>query len=429
MTAANKHGDKHVELATESLNQLLNDTRVPSSVRSALSSEYAKLTQMLTKLEQQQLHIAVFGRVSVGKSSVLNALMGKPLFSTSVLHGETKTADQAQWREVDAGGVFLIDTPGINEANGEEREAIALEVTNRSDLILFVVDSDLTHVELQALRTVVQTARPVLLVINKIDQYTHAQRETLRLSIEDKVNGLIDSENILFCAAAPNKQTVIKINEAGEEVESQRSRPADIQKLKARLWEIIEHDGKTLSALNASLFASDISEQLGQKILLTRQQLGERTIGLYCLAKGVAVAINPLPLTDIIAAAAIDVGMIVHLSKLYDLPMSKTEASELIGTIAAQMLALYSSFWAIHFASSALKVGTAGLSTLITGAAQGGIAWYSTLVVGEAAKTYLAKGKSWGKAGPKLTVMEILDRLDRDSVIQNAKSEIKHALK
>lgn len=55
--------------------------------------------------------------------------------------------------------------------------------------------------------------------------------------------------------------------------------------------------------------------------------------------------------------------------------------------------------------------------------------WYSILVVSEAAEAYLAKGKSWGAAGPRLVVKSILDDLDKDSVIQNAKSEIKRLLK
>jgi hypothetical protein len=121
--------------------------------------------------------------------------------------------------------------------------------------------------------------------------------------------------------------------------------------------------------------------------------------------------------------------MVIHLSKIYGLPMSKSEAGDLIKTIAAQMLVLYATFWAIHLASSALKIGTVGFSTIVTGVAQGAIAWYSTLVVGRVAEEYLAKGKSWGDTGPKLTVQSILDSLDRDSVMSEAKEEIVQYLK
>ncbi len=417
-------GDMHLQLAKESLSELLNDTRVPKNVRGLLQIDYEQLRTMLTKLENNQLHVAVFGRVSVGKSSVLNALLGREAFSVSVLHGETTKANMQEWQEIDAGGIYLIDTPGINEIDGEERERIAHEVAGRSDLLLFVVDSDLTEVELQALKTVAKFNRPIILIVNKSDQYNDDEIIKLRSIIRKRIAGLIAPENIIFSAASPAKQTIIMVDEEGNERETTRQRPVDILNLKSRLWDIIESEGKTLSALNASMFAGNLSEQVSQRVLNTRREIGEETIKMYCIGKGVAVALNPVPLADILAAAAIDVGMVIHLSNIYGLPMSKTEAGDLIKTIAAQMLLLYGSFWAIHFASSALKITTVGISTLLTGAAQGAIAWYSTLIIGRVTEEYLIKGKSWGEVGPKLAVQNILDSLDRDSVMSEAKEEI-----
>ena len=85
--------------------------------------------------------------------------------------------------------------------------------------------------------------------------------------------------------------------------------------------------------------------------------------------------------------------------------------------------------WALHAVSSALKVGTLGLSTILTGGAQGAIAYYSTYVVGEVAARYLSQGKSWGSGGPKTVVSDILDSLDQESVLQDARREIKARLR
>ena len=85
--------------------------------------------------------------------------------------------------------------------------------------------------------------------------------------------------------------------------------------------------------------------------------------------------------------------------------------------------------WALHLVSSALKVGTIGLSTILTAGAQGAIAYYSTYLVGRAADDYLAKGKSWGYGGPKKVVTDILDSLDRDTVLRDAKREIQARLR
>ena len=96
--------------------------------------------------------------------------------------------------------------------------------------------------------------------------------------------------------------------------------------------------------------------------------------------------------------------------------------------IVAEAAALMGTVWALHFVSSALKVGTAGLSTLVTAGAQGAIAYYSTYVVGQIAAEYLAKGKSWGDSGPKVVVQNILDSLDRDTVLRDARKEIQARL-
>ncbi|MGH8223242.1 MAG: DUF697 domain-containing protein, partial [Woeseiaceae bacterium] len=60
--------------------------------------------------------------------------------------------------------------------------------------------------------------------------------------------------------------------------------------------------------------------------------------------------------------------------------------------------------------------------------AQGAIAWYSTYVVGRVAAEYLAGGKSWGDGGPKRVVQEILDSLDRDTILNDARREIRQRL-
>jgi len=74
-------------------------------------------------------------------------------------------------------------------------------------------------------------------------------------------------------------------------------------------------------------------------------------------------------------------------------------------------------------------VGTGGLSTLVTAGAQGAIAYYSTYVVGRVADQYLAQGKSWGEGGPKRVVSEILASLDRDTILREAREEIRQRLR
>ena len=421
-------GSGHLELARESLRELVDDTRLPEGVRESLAHDYEAVQAMLDKLEHGHLHLAAFGRVSTGKSSLLNALIGETAFSVSPLHGETRRSAMKPWTEVQSGGVFLIDTPGIDEAGGEDRETMAREVAGRSDLVMFVLDGDITDTELRALRVLLAQGRPVLVVLNKSDLFTTRERDMLLDAIRSKTRDIVEAEHVIAAAAEPRPQVVIDRAPDGTETRSERPREPDVDALRLRLWDILDAEGKTLAALNASLFAADLSDQVGKRILAARREIGEKMVRTYCVGKGIAVAFNPIPVADLFAAAFIDVGMVVHLSRVYDLPLSRKEAGSLVKVIVAEAAALMGTVWALHFVSSALKVGTAGLSTIVTAGAQGAIAYYSTYVVGQVASRYLGEGKSWGEGGPKRVVQQILDTLDRDTVLADARREIQARL-
>ncbi|MFK8052100.1 MAG: DUF697 domain-containing protein [Woeseiaceae bacterium] len=420
---------RHLALARESLTELLDDKRLPKALRESLSGDYEQVRAMLEKLEQGHLHVAAFGRVSTGKSSLLNALVGEPVFAVSPLHGETRQSAIASLDERPAGGIFVIDTPGIDEADGNDREAIAVEVSRRADVILFVIDGDITDSEFRALRQVVNAGPPVLLVLNKADRYSSAELDALRAAVVARCNEFLTADRVVTAAANPASQIVVVRDANGDESEVTRQPTPDLAELRSRLWEILERDGKTLAALNASLFAADLSDKVGQRLVAARSALADDLVRTYCIAKGVAVALNPLPVADLLAAAAIDVGMVVHLSKLFALPLSRNDAGKLVRVISTEALALMGTVWAVHFVSSALKVGTGGLSTMLTAGAQGAVAYYATYVVGQVTRQYLAQGCSWGDGGPKQVINDILDSLDRESVLKMAREDIRARLK
>ncbi len=410
--------------AADSLRALLDDRAIPPAVRASLAADYAEVETMLDKLERGRIDLAAFGRVSVGKSALLNALLGREAFAVGVLHGTTTTRAAQPWAELDDGVVHVVDTPGIEELGGEQRERLAHEVAARCDLVLFVVDADMTATETDALRQLAATRRPLLLVLNKADRYTSTQRAELLARLREHAAGLVAAENVIAASARPAPQRVIQVAADGSETESRREPAVDIAALRARLLAILEGEGKTLAALNAALFAGQLSDAVGTRIAELRRELAQRVIRSYCLAKGVAVGLNPVPVADLLAAAGIDVALVMHLSRLYRLPLTRSEAGQLIATISAQLVALMGAIWGAHLVASALKAGSAGLSTALTAAAQGALAWYATVLVGRAAERYLAAGKSWGEHGPKRVVREIVDGLDRDSILREAREEI-----
>ena len=176
-------------------------------------------------------------------------------------------------------------------------------MAGRSDLILFVVDGDITETELDSLRTLLARGRPVIVVLNKRDLFTADVLAQLLASLHSRTEGLIDPSHIISAAAQPRPQTVIEVDAAGNEIATQRMRPPDVEELRVALWDILDAEGKTLAALNASLFAADLSDQVGRRILAARREIGDRLVRTYCVGKGIAVAFNPVPVADLFAAA------------------------------------------------------------------------------------------------------------------------------
>jgi hypothetical protein len=104
---------------------------------SQLAPELAGLDRQLARLEQRRPRVAVFGRVGVGKSSLLNALLGEASFATDVAHGCTRHQQVRPWQRAVPGlaGVELVDTPFYK--SGAKMEPLAykdLLVTHLEDL-------------------------------------------------------------------------------------------------------------------------------------------------------------------------------------------------------------------------------------------------------------------------------------------------------
>lgn len=120
--------------------------------------------------------IAVMGRPNVGKSTLVNALMGQKIAAVSPRPQTTRKRQLGILTLENAQAIF-VDTPGVHLAKhklGENMNQEAIDTLEDSDLILFVVDAGQPPDEEDRLlaRHLKAMLRKidVLLVLNKIDQ-------------------------------------------------------------------------------------------------------------------------------------------------------------------------------------------------------------------------------------------------------------------
>ena len=152
---------------------LLNEWRdhlvLNNREQNILNGELKILDRQLNRLNKKHIRIAAFGRVGVGKSSLLNALLNEQIFATDVAHGCTRKTKSMGWEQSINGlkKIWLVDTPGIDEIGSASRSRLASRIALYVDIVLLVIDSDLTNVELEAIQTLLLSGKPILLVVLK----------------------------------------------------------------------------------------------------------------------------------------------------------------------------------------------------------------------------------------------------------------------
>jgi small GTP-binding protein len=446
-------GYQQAQSALETLVQKLD---LSPRERAGLEAEIGSLQSMLDKLEKQVVYIAVFGMVSRGKSSLLNALLGQSVFATGPVHGVTRQSQQASWfiaqervgdgdtirvslQGMGQSRIELIDTPGIDEIDGEVRERLARQVAQQADLILFVIAGDITKVEFEALSALRQASKPILLVFNKVDQYPEADRKAIYAKIRDeRVREILSADEIVMAAAAPLIAQPIQYPDGRLGAELVPGSP-QVEDLKLKILEVLEREGKSLVALNTMLYADDIHERLIERKMKIRDRSANQIIWRSVIAKAMAIALNPITVVDVMSSAAIDIAMILTLSKLYGISMTQKGAIDLLRKIALTMGGVGVTELLTTLGLSSLK-GLLSLAAPATGGAslvpylsvamsQAAIAGVSSYGIGEVSKRYLANGAAWGPQGPKTVVNEILSSLDQGYILNRIKTELQAKLK
>jgi GTP-binding protein EngB required for normal cell division len=224
------------------------------------TSEFVRrLAELRRRLSEQRLHLAVLGQFKRGKSTFINGLLAEPLLPTGVIPltsvptfivwgnrplvrvdyasdrgpDEFRTDDTVAIHDllfrfvaeqanpenrlgvdrvtlsypatVLAGGIILIDTPGIGSSHKHNTDA-ALRILPECDAALFVtsVDPPITEVELQYLGRLRPHVGRLLFLLNKIDHLDLEERlesvEFLRKTLESQ--SLVEPSGTIFCLSA-----------------------------------------------------------------------------------------------------------------------------------------------------------------------------------------------------------------------------------
>ena len=124
-------------------------------------------------LKSMRLHIGIFGKTNVGKSSLLNRITNQDVSIVSNIAGTTTDVVEKTMELLPIGPVNFLDTAGINDSTALSSERIekTMKIINRTDVAIVVCDyNGIDDYERNLIKKFNELKIPFMIFINKTDE-------------------------------------------------------------------------------------------------------------------------------------------------------------------------------------------------------------------------------------------------------------------
>ena len=402
---ARKRGGKKIKIPAMKVDAAAENLR---AVKKQVSQIQDKVTQraLINKsreieanLARGNIKVVVFGMGSAGKTSVINALIGRMVGEVAAPMGSTKTGQvyDLQLAGLDR-DILLTDTPGILEAglDGKDRENLARSLATDANLLLFVIDNDLNKSEYRSLVTLWEIGKRLIVVLNKSDLYPEADQQEILEKLRERLHGMVHSLDVVSISANPQQVRLA----SGEIFTPQ----PDIMPLIRRIAAVLRAEGEDLVADNILLQSQRLGEQARQLIDNQRRRQAEKVVDQYQWIGAGVIAVTPLPVVDLLATAAVNAQMVMEIGKIYGCEINIERGRELALSLAKTLASLGIVEGVIKLVTTALQLN---LATFLVGKAiQGVTAAYLTRIAGKSFIEYFRHNQDWGDGG----ITEVVQR-------------------
>lgn len=289
---------------------------------------------------------------------------------------------------------------------GEKSDADVFVEAQKSNLVLFLTNGDLTDTEFQALQQLKGANQSTILVFNKQDQYLPDERVSVLQSLKQRV-----PSSVVAVAASPATIKVRKHQEDGSIQEWLEVPAPDVQQLTQHLGEVLAQQAQQLvwgTTMRKALLLKAEAKDLLNGI---RRDRSVPIIEQYQWIAAAAAFANPVPALDVLATAAINAQMVVDLGKIYQQKLSLEQAQTVAGTMGSLMVKL----GLVELSSKAIGIvlKSNAVTFVAGGLVQGVSAAYLTRLAGLSLVEYFQQQEIATNSGTALNLEKLGQNLQR----------------
>ncbi len=303
----------------EPLSEEALDRRLEKAAAAGVATEDAtrELDELRARRAAGVVHVALFGQVSTGKSSIVNALLPDARPQISPRGGTTRAITRYAWESPAGDRLVLTDMPGLNEADGT-LDTMSREEALRAHIVIYLVDGDLTRDQYQELRAVLGLGKPVILALNKADLYSTDELARIRARLTERVQEAQDVEVVPVSSAT--RRELGRVHADGREDTVVREVPPRVEELTAALQRRIDEGADTLDQLrDASVFV--LTRRKLDAVLTVHRREKARTLTADYTRRAVIGGMAAIsPGSDLVIQGYLGIRLVRGLCELYEVP-------------------------------------------------------------------------------------------------------------
>jgi GTP-binding protein EngB required for normal cell division len=317
-----------------------------------------ELDELDRRRASARVYVAVFGEISAGKSSLIAALAPQAQVARDVRGGTTREVAHFDGPLADGRTLCLADVPGSREAGGEARETLAREEVLRAHAVLYVCQGDLTRSQAAELHWLADFGKPLLLVLNKADQWDAAERDALLARLRQHAGDMVDA---VVAVSAGGSERFERILADGRSERVERQRAPQIEALRTALDALVAPGAASLETARERAVLAGLHERTGAAETQARGAEAERIVARYARRAVVGALAAVAPGSDLVIQGALATAMARALGRLYEVPVTELEIEAFLKQ--ARMTLRTSISIVLAIAGNALKAFP-GLGTL-----------------------------------------------------------------
>jgi len=307
-----------------SLEQRIDQLRERGADTGELAAELGELDR---RRASARVYVALFGEISTGKSSLIRALAPQALAASDVRGGTTHQVGHHDSQLPDGRTLVLADVPGSREAGGQAHETMAREEALRAHAVIYLCAGDLNRRQADELRWLADFGKPLLLVLNKADQWTPTEREQLLARLREQAHGIAAA--VLAISAGGSEHYQRKLADGSTESIERQRKPA-IEPLLKALDRLTAPGADGLEGLREHAVLAGLHQRTGTLEAQTLAADAEQIVRKYARRAVVGAMAAVAPGSDLLIQGVLAAGLTRDLAHLYGVRASEVQIEDFV---------------------------------------------------------------------------------------------------